>query len=101
MARLCQSRKTRREAFTTKQPTEWKPSDAIDAATQQPCTLDGSWRMVEAYLLGTGAIKAVLLKRPPGRTGYWFHMYDHDGNRIYVKLQMGSGLIFGRSFHLG
>ena len=101
MANMCASKRTRSEAFSTAQPTEWRPTDAIDPTTKAPCTSSAAWSLVEQYVRGNGPIIPVLLKKPPGRTGYTFHLRDGDGNRIYVKLQIGSGKVFGRSFHLG
>ena len=57
--------------------------------------------MAAEYLRGTGPIQAMLLDKPPGKTGYWFHIQDYAGTRIYVKLMIGSGIVFGRSFHEG
>src|SRR5690242_20635998 len=82
MAGMCTSTKTRTEAFTTDRPTEWRPWEAIDPVSGASCTPSGAWRMVEQYLRGNGTIRAMLLRQPPGRTGYTFHMPDGAGNRI-------------------
>jgi hypothetical protein len=42
----------------------------------------------------------VLLDNPPGRTGYVLKIALFGAPRlIYVKLQLGSGNVIGRSFH--
>lgn len=43
----------------------------------------------------------MVLDKPPGKPGYTFHFVDGAGKRIYVKLQIASGFIMGRSFHVG
>ena len=82
-------------------PTEWNPHEARDPATSQPYTRQGAWERVHRELMAGCTLSIVALKKPPGKTGYAFHFHDAAGQRIYVKLQVLSGFVMGRSFHQG
>lgn len=100
LVRLCSSSRTRNSVFSPKAPTHWNASDARDA-DGQPLTVNSAWDAVYAGLLSGCILTAVALDKPPGKTGYAFHLTDGAGQRIYVKLQIGSGVVLGRSFHIG
>ena len=41
-----------------------------------------------------------MLDRPPGKTGYVLKIDLNPGRpQLYVKLELGSGVVIGRSFH--
>ena len=100
LVRLCSSTRTRNATFSPKAPTHWNASEARDA-DGQPLTPNGAWDAVHAELLSGCVLTAVELDKPPGKIGYTFHLTDGMGQRIYVKLQIGSGVVLGRSFHIG
>lgn len=101
LIRLSSKATTRRSQFTQGAPTKWKPSDAQDPNTGQPYTLDAAWDRVHSELANGCGLSLVNLDKPPGKKGYTFHFVDAAGRRIYVKLQIGSGFVIGRSFHIG
>ena len=101
LARLCRSRKTRTAEFSNRQPTQWQPWKTIHPETKEIFTEDGAWQFA-ADLLDAGVpLKEVVLKKPPGKKGYVMEIpVPVKGWRpIYIKLQLGSGQVFGRSFH--
>ncbi len=53
-----------------------------------------------ADLLDAGEpLKEVSLNKPPGKKGYVMEIPVKGWRPIYIKLQLGSGQVFGRSFH--
>jgi len=45
-------------------------------------------------------IKTIILDKPPGKIGYVLITEGAPGRPdIYIKLQIGSGRVYGRSFH--
>lgn len=101
LIRLSSREGTRRSVFTDRAPTDWNPNNARDPRSGEPYTRVGAWERVHAELVGGCEIKRVALDKPPGKTGYTFHFVDAVGRRIYVKLQIMSGFVMGRSFHEG
>jgi hypothetical protein len=65
----------------------------------QPFTIDGAWAFVVELLEAQVPIEAVALEKPQGKTGYVILVDGWKGEKIYIKLQLGSGQIIGRSFH--
>ncbi len=101
LLRLCKESRLRNSVFSRKAPTHWVPWQLYDPETGDAFTVDGAWLFIERALANGCPLRSVELDRPKGKTGYWFHGEDARGTRIYVKLQLGSGLIIGRSFHEG
>lgn len=101
LIRLCGRSGTRKSVFSRALPTHWEPAQAYDPGTGNPFTPNGAWAHVTALLQGGCELEAVALERPPGKTGYVLRFEDHRGTRIYVKLQIVSGMVIGRSFHQG
>jgi hypothetical protein len=97
---LCSSRRTRTHRFSPKVPTKWNPWEVMDD-NGQPYTPEGAWEKIHVELQNGCFIKSISLDKPPGKTGYCFHFTDSAGRRVYVKLQIVSGQVHGRSFHLG
>ena len=101
LIRLCSDSRTRTAVFTNKMPTKWHPEQAINPEDGQPFTRDGAWTRVVAELSSGCHLNPKVLDIPAGKTGYEFHFADGRGVRIYVKLQITSGRVVGRSFHVG
>lgn len=81
-------------------PTFWNTGEVYDPRTGEPYTKDGAWDRVVQELGNGCVLSAVALDKPPGKTGYTFKFEDAKGQPIYVKLQMLSGEVRGRSFHI-
>jgi hypothetical protein len=59
-----------------------------------------AWEFVADELEAGCAIDVVILNEPLGKQGFVLKLFGGDGApQIYVKLQMGPGFVFGRSFH--
>ena len=59
-----------------------------------------AWDLIASKLEEGHEVEAVQLREPPGRTGYVMKIELEAGKpMLYVKLELGSGRIFGRSFH--
>lgn len=99
LIRLSSKSATRKAVFTSKAPTKWHPEQVYDPATGQPFTKDAAWERVRTELENCD-LKTRVMDHPPGKIGYWFHFHDAKGTKIYVKLQLGSGFVLGRSFHV-
>ena len=99
LARLCRSRKTRTAEFSHNQPTHWQPLKTIHPQTKETFTEDGAWQFAADLLDAGEPLKEVALKKPPGKKGYVMEIPVKGGRPIYIKLQLGSGQVFGRSFH--
>ena len=100
LRRLASAGRTRTSEFTKECPTEWRPHTVLDPRSGNPFTDAGAWDYVVEQLDAGCAIGTVVLRKPPGKTGYVLKLPGHPGQPlIYVKLQLGSGRVIGRSFH--
>ena len=65
-----------------------------------PFSDTAAWDLIASKLEGGHPVEMIEMDKPPGVTGYVMKI-DIEPNqpRLYVKLQMGPGKIFGRSFH--
>jgi len=81
-------------------PTEWQPTQVNNPSTGQPFTEAGAWSFIEEKLEDGQHLEEVELAKPPGRKGYVMEIRLEEGKpKLYVKLQLGSGKVIGRSFH--
>src|SRR5262249_266755 len=99
LARLCRSRRTRTAEFSSSQPTQWQPWNTIHPQTKETFTEDAAWQFAADLLDAGEPLKEVVLQKPPGRKGYGMEIPVEGRGPIYIKLQLGSGQVFGRSFH--
>jgi hypothetical protein len=86
--------------FSRDCPSEWRPRSVVNPNTGEPFTDDSAWNFL-ADLLDTGAeLSPVTLARPYGNNdrGYVV-MTALDIKELYIKFQLGSCDIIGRSFH--
>ena len=59
-----------------------------------------AWELIASRLEGGHEVETVALDQPRGRKGYVMKIDLNPGRpRLYVKLQLGSGEVIGRSFH--
>ena len=59
-----------------------------------------AWDLIASKLEEGHEVEPVQLREPPGRTGYVMKIELEAGKpMLYVKLELGSGRIFRRSFH--
>lgn len=83
-------------------PTKWqpylvrKPSPAVD----EFFTDREAWEFVATKLAEGHAVEVISLRRPRGKKGYVMKIeLEPKRPLLYVKLQLGSGKVIGRSFH--
>ena len=72
----------------------------MNPLTQQPFTKIGAWELVADKLEEGEDLSAITLDHPPGKVAYVMKFrLGRDQPLIYVKLELGSGYVYGRSFH--
>jgi hypothetical protein len=81
-------------------PYDWRPEQVINPTDGQPFTRRGALHFIREQLETRCPIQPVTLDVPYGKTAYEM-VFDIGENRpdLYVKLQLGSGFVIGRSFH--
>lgn len=100
LALRCSSRRTRTTDFTARAPTQWQPRTLRNpACPTEVFSDDSAWELVAAALRSGIDVEIVTLEHPPGKTGYVLIIDGHGTQKIYVKLQLLSSLVLGRSFH--
>lgn len=97
---LARSRRSRTTLFSAARPTHWAPAEVRRPESGAAFTPDGAWQFVIEQLEGGCVVEEILLEHPPGRKGYVLLVDGWEGEQIYIKLQLGSGQVIGRSFHL-
>lgn len=102
IVRLSSSGRTRRVDFSPSEPCEWKPTSITDPRSGKYFSDASAWEFLadcfERALLGD--IYRVELDRPPGKLGYTLQVPGVTGKPpIYMKVQIVSGAVKGRSFH--
>jgi len=86
--------------FSQKAPTRWQTLQVTNPETGFPFSDAGAWELIADQIDSGVEIKYVKLDKPSGAIGYAFLMkIDPKRLPIYVKLQLGAGVVIGRSFH--
>ena len=97
---LARSRRTRSSQFSPSRPTHWAPYEVRRPDSGEAFTADGAWNFIVELLEGGCDIEEIVLAQPPGRRAYVILVDGWAGDKIYIKLQLGGGVIIGRSFHM-
>jgi hypothetical protein len=81
-------------------PYDWRPEQVINPTDGQPFTRRGAWHFIQEQLEDGCSMEAVILDVPRGKTAYAM-LFDLGNEKpaLYVKVQLGSGFVIGRSFH--
>ena len=102
LALLARRRTARISEFKRHRPTDWRPGQVRnpDGLLDTHFTDSTAWELIATRLEHGQEVTVIDLNRPTGAKGYVM-MIDlgSDVPRLYIKLQMGAGKIFGRSFH--
>ncbi len=87
--------------FTSERPGRWHPEQVANPESLgMPFTGPAAWDLIASRLEGGHPVEVIELDKPSNATGYVMKIDVEPGQpQLYVKLQMGSGKIFGRSFH--
>jgi hypothetical protein len=100
LRRLVKASHTRRSEFTPSTPTVWRPESVEDPRTKKPFTPHGAWDFISELLESGHEVEQIVLDKPKGKLGYVLKVPATDSKpRIYIKLQICSGYVYGRSFH--
>lgn len=95
-------RGARTSAFTRARPTDWRPGAVPNPEGLLLPYFDdhAAWEFIASKLEGGHDVETIVLDQPPGTTGYVMKIDLNPGRpRLYVKLQLGAGVVIGRSFH--
>ena len=99
---LARRNSARRTEFSRGRPTEWRPEQVRNpnGLLYPYFSDDEAWELIASRIEEGHPLETVRLDRPAGRTGYVMKIDIEQGQpQIYIKLELGSGKIFGRSFH--
>lgn len=99
LARRSRARVTQ---FSPEKPIDWRPGQVRNPhGLLDDCFTDGSaWEYIATMLENGHPVEIVQLHKPAGAEGYVMKIDIEPGKPLlYIKLQLGSGKIIGRSFH--
>lgn len=81
-------------------PSDWRPFTVANVESISGTYTDQSaWELIAALLTRGEPVYCIKLEKPPGRTGFVMKPRMPGGKTLYIKLQLGSGTVIGRSFH--
>ena len=89
-------------AFSTDRPTDLRPGQVRNpnGILDTHFTDAAAWEFIASRLEDGQPVEIVELRKPAGATGYVMKIHiEPDRPQLYVKLELGSGKIIGRSFH--
>lgn len=99
LARRSHARSTE---FSPNRPTDWRPAEVRnpEGTLDLYFTKTTAWEFIASHLESGHPVEVVTLRQPLGATGYVMKIDAGVGQpEIYIKLQLESGKIIGRSFH--
>ena len=102
LAQFARSRRTRTTAFSSQQPTDWRPHEVRDPAggLSPTYTDSAAWELIASRLEGGHEVEVVDLRKPLGAKGYVMKISrGRNEPAVYVKLQLRGRQVVGRSFH--
>ena len=93
-------RRTRRTLFSEKYPSKWHPTSLVHPVQGDPFTIDNCWEWIADAIDAGAPVEVITLRQPPGKRGFTMVLEGHQGEKVYVKLQLLDDLVLGRSFHI-
>ncbi len=102
LAILARKGKTRTTLFTNDRPTDWRPGQVRNpnGILDDYFTEAAAWEFIATNIESGHCVEVVELKKPAGAKGYVMKIdIEPEVPKLYIKLQLGSGKIIGRSFH--
>lgn len=102
LAVLARRPRARQTEFSVERPTKWQPQQVRnpEGGLDVPFTDAGAWELIASKLESGHDVEVIPLRSPPGATAYVMKIrLDSASPVLYVKVQLGSGRILGRSFH--
>ncbi len=102
LAVLARRPRARVTEFRRDRPTDWRPGTVRNPSgvVATHFTDASAWGFIASKLESGESVEVIDLHQPKGATGYVM-VIDLEPNmpELYVKLQLGSGRVIGRSFH--
>ena len=92
----------RTSVFTRERPSDWRPGQVRNpnGILDDHFTDSTAWELIAERLEAGEHVEVIDLRQPRGARGYVMRIdLGPELPKLYVKLQLGSGRIFGRSFH--
>ena len=102
LAVLAKRPHARTSAFTRERPSDWRPGQVRNpnGILDDHFTESTAWELIAERLETGEHVELIDLRQPRGARGYVMRIdLGSELPKLYVKLQLGSGGIFGRSFH--
>ena len=102
LVKLARRSKARRTEFSADRPNDWRPVQVRnpDGLLDAYFTDKAAWELIASRIEDGHPLEIIKLDKPQGATGYVMKIDVEPGQpQVYVKLELGSGVIFGRSFH--
>lgn len=99
---LARRRNARRTEFSRESPTDWRPAQVRnpDGLFENHFTDVTAWELIASKIEAGHPLETIHLDKPPGAKGYVMKIDIEPGQpQLYIKLQLRSGQIVGRSFH--
>ena len=99
---LARRRDARIASFSRERPTDWRPTQVRNprGVLDTHFTDSTAWELIAQRLEHGQEVNVIELRKPKGAKGYVMLIdLGSDVPDLYVKLQLGAGKIFGRSFH--
>ena len=99
---LARRSNARSSDFSTSRPTNWRPTQVRNphGIIDDYFTNTTAWEFIATTLETGHLVEVVELQKPPGRKGFVMKVDIQSGlPQVYIKVELGSGKIFGRSFH--
>ena len=95
-------RKSRKTLWTVDSPTDWRPTSVRNPQGDfdEYFTDASAWELIATQLKKKCEVYSIALERQSGNFAYLLEI-DLGGDEppVYVKIQLGSGTVIGRSFH--
>ena len=87
-------------AWLKERPNDWRPTQVTHPLSGMPFTPNGAWQFIEEKLEEGQPLEEITLDIPQGKKAYVMKInLGTNQQMLYVKLQLGSMEVIGRSFH--
>ena len=98
---LARNKKLRVKEWSRDAPSDWRPTQVRNPDAEGFCFTDiSAWHFIAALLEDGHPLEEIMLYQPPGARGYVMYVELEPGRpKLYIKLELRSGKIIGRSFH--
>lgn len=100
IALLARRKEARIVPRSAQMPCRWEPTSVINLNSELPFTDVGVWHYIADLAESGHPIEEITLNQPKGEKAYVMIVdLGETAARLYIKVQLKRGRIFGRSFH--